>query len=508
MNNELMQLSALKQAEYIRTKQVSAMELLEAVLSQTEKTEPVNHAFVTICEKEAREKARNVDKKIASGEPVGPLAGVPYSAKDMFCTRGIQTTAGSRILNGWLPPYSAAAIEQMDRADAVLFGKTSCDEFAMGWTNETAAVQPCPCNPHDPERVAGGSSGGSAAAVAAYESAVSLGTDTGGSIREPAAFCGVVGLKPTYGRVSRWGVIAFASSMDTVGPITRSVTDAALMMNILAGFDPRDNVTARISVPDYCSEIKKGIKGLRIGISPDFLKLSLMNQSGDFEDFTIDAEISAAIEKTAAVLESAGAEIIPSVPLPNTKYSVPAYFVISRIEAYSNLQRYDGLKYGRTSQRPADDMYDLFVKSREEGFGHEVKLRILTGLYMSRKEFYEKYYLRAQRARALIRSDYDRIFDPAGDYRLDVLLTPTTPITAFRFDRKGSDPTLIQYADQFTTPMNFAGIPGISVPVGKTSAGLPVGVQFVSNDYCEAKILRTAYAAEQLITEQCEVGIE
>ena len=496
-SGEVTVLSAVEQAELVRTKQIGAEELLELTLQRVEQTEGSLHAFITICEKEAREKARDVDRRLAAGEAVGPLAGVPYSAKDVFCTRGIQTTAGSGILSGWLPPYNAAAIERLDAADAVLIGKTNCDEFAMGGTGETTAFRPCPCNPHDPQRTTGGSSGGSAAAVVVGSGAFSLGTDTGGSIREPAAFCGTVGLKPTYGRVSRWGVAAFASSMDTVGPLTRSVKDAALLMNILAGFDHRDNVTVRVPVPDHLSELEKGVNGLRIGISPDLMNVTVMNGEGEFESHPVDPEISGAVERTAAVLEKAGAEIVTGVPMPNTKYSVPAYFVISRIEAYSNLQRYDGLKYGRASRQDRADMYDFFARSREEGFGREVKLRILSGLYLSQKEFYEKYYLRAQRARALIRSDYDRAFDPQGPYRLDVLLTPAAPVTAFRFDRQGSDPLLIRYADQFTSPMNFAGTPGISFPAGKDKNGLPVGVQAAGYDYGESKILRAAYAAEQ-----------
>ena len=496
-SREVTVLSAVEQAELVRTKQIGAEELLELTLQRVEQTEGTLHAFITICEKEAREKARDVDRRLAAGEAVGPLAGVPYSAKDVFCTRGIQTTAGSGILAGWLPPYSAAAIERLDAADAVLIGKTNCDEFAMGGTGETTAFRPCPSNPHDPQRIAGGSSGGSAAAVAVGAGAFSLGTDTGGSIREPAAFCGAVGLKPTYGRVSRWGVAAFASSMDTVGPLIRSVKDAALLMNILAGFDPRDNVTVRVPVPDHLAELEKGVKGLRIGLSPDLMNVTVMNGEGEFESHPVDPEISAAVERTAAVLEKAGAEIVSGVPMPNTKYSVPAYFVISRIEAYSNLQRYDGLKYGRASKQDDADMYDFFARSREEGFGREVKLRILSGLYLSQKEFYEKYYLRAQRARALIRSDYDRAFDPQGPYCLDVLLTPSAPVTAFRFDRQDSDPLLIRYADQFTSPMNFAGTPGISFPAGKDKNGLPIGVQAAGYDYCESKILRAAYAAEQ-----------
>lgn len=494
---ELVRKTALEQSELIRTKQVSAEELLNEVLLHVEETEPQTHAFITICAEEARKKARSIDRKIAAGDDAGVLAGVPYSAKDVYCTKGIPTTAGSAALQGWIPPYTAAAIELLDAAGAVLIGKTNCDEFAMGGSGENTVNCPCPCNPHDPERTAGGSSSGSAAAAAAYEGAFSLGTDTGGSIREPASFCGAVGLKPTYGRLSRWGIIAFASSMDTPGPITRSVKDAAQLMNILAGFDPRDNVTARVPVPDYLSALDKGVKGMRIGISPDLMKVTVMNEDGSYTDFPVEPEITAAVEQTAEKLAAAGAEIVTDVPIPNTRYSVPAYFVISRIEAFSNLQRYDGLRFGRKGGKTPSDMYDLFAKSREEGFGHEVKLRILTGLFMSRKEFYEKYYRRAMQARALIRRDYDRIFDPEEKYKLDVLLTPSTPTPAFRFDRSGCDPVLIRYADQFTSPMNFAGIPGISFPAGTTAAGLPIGVQAVGYDFCEEKILRAAYAAEQ-----------
>ena len=513
---ELTSLTAVEQAHLIRTRQISAMELLEATLERVKTVDgcpgsPDNsaetvedrekiHAFVTICEEQARKKAAAVDKKVAAGEPVGPLAGVPYSAKDMYCTKGIPTSGGSGILQGWKSPYDAEVIERMDAVDAVLFGKTNCDEFAMGGTNETSALHPLPRNPHDTDRVPGGSSGGSAAAVAAFEGAVSLGTDTGGSIREPASFCGVVGLKPTYGRVSRRGVIAFASSMDTMGPLARTVSDAAAVLNIIAGFDPGDNTTVKLPAEDYLASLPEGVKGMRIGLSPDMMCVALMNEKGDFDIHPIAPEIREAVERTASILEAQGAEIIENVPMPNTKYSVPAYYVISRIEAYSNLQRYDGLKYGRPAREEAADMYDLFTRSRGEGFGHQVKLRILTGLFMSRKEFYEKYYLRAQRARALIRSDYDRVFDANGEYRLDVLLTPSTPSAAFPFGSGESSSIAIQYADQFTSPMNFAGTPGISFPAGLNSEGLPIGVQAAGYDFCESKILRAAFAAEQVLS--------
>lgn len=516
---ELTALSAIEQAKLVKTKQITAEELLLATLAQVKavdgrpgSVEPYEeqpedqhkvHAFITLAEEHAVEKARNVDKRIAAGQTVGALAGVPYSAKDVYCTKGIQTSAASKILSGWKPPYDATVIQKMDEADAVMFGKVNCDEFTFGGSNETSAYRPIPRNPWNLECVPGGSSGGSAAAVSAQEGAISMGTDTGGSIREPAAFCGIVGIKPTYGRVSRYGTIPFASSMDTMGPLTRSVADAALVLREIAGQDPHDHVTVNVPVEDYLEELKKGVKGLRVGISPDYLKITYMNDQGEYDTTDIDNEIRERTLYAAEVLRTLGADIVEDVPMSNTKYSVPAYFVITRIEAYSNLQRYDGLKYGYTTKRPVQDMYDLYYKTRGEGFGYQAKLRLMTGMFASQEQFYEKYYRRAQRARALMRRDYDEAFDPQGKYRLDAILTPSTPTTAFPFGAQLSkDSLLMQFADQFTAPMNFSGTPGISFPIGLSKAGMPIGLQAAGYDFGEAKILRVAYAFEQATQDE------
>ncbi len=511
---DILELSAMEQAKLIREKKISSVELVEANMKQIEKydgrpgssedyrEQPEDkeklHAFILVTKDHALKKAQDVDQRIAAGEPVGPLGGVPYTAKDVYCTKGIQTTAASRILKGYIPPYSSTVIERLDKADAVMIGKVNCDEFTFGGSNETTAYKPTVRNPWNLDRVPGGSSGGSAAAVAGLEGTFSMGTDTGGSIREPAGFCGIVGLKPTYGRVSRYGTIPFASSMDTMGPITRSVADAALVMREIAGQDPHDNTTVNVPVDDYLAEMVKGVKGMRIGISPDYLKVTYMNDQGEYAVQSIDPDILKITERAVKIFKELGAEIIDDVPMSNTKYSVPAYFVISRIEAYSNLQRYDGLKYGHTTDRKPKDMYDLYFKSRGEGFGYQAKLRLLTGMFCSQKQFYEKYYRRAQRARALMRRDYDEAFDPNGKYRLDVMLTPSTPSAAFPFEGEtAKDSILMQFADQFTAPMNFSGTPGLAFPCGLDKEGMPIGLQAAGYDYSESKIIRAAYAYEQ-----------
>lgn len=515
---DLTHLTALEQAKLIRDRKVSAVELLDATLAQvrkvdgrpgqvgaTETAEDLEkvHAFILLTEREAREKAAEVDRRIAAGEAVGPLAGVPYSAKDVFCTKGIQTTAAAKILDGWKPPYNSTVIEKMDQADAVLFGKVNLDEFTFGGSNETTAFKPTVRNPWDFTRVPGGSSGGSAAAVAADEGAISLGTDTGGSIREPAAFTGTVGLKPTYGRVSRYGVIPFASSMDTIGPLARSVADAAIVLREISGADPKDGVTGRVAIDDYLAEMVKGVKGMRIGISPDYLEITHIDANGEYAGAPIDSDVLSTFNQAVEIFRALGAEIIEDVPMKNTKYSVPAYFAISRIEAYSNLQRYDGLRFGVPTKRSVADMYDLYYKTRGEGFGYQTKLRLLTGIFISQEKFYEKYYRRAQQARGLLRADFDHAFDPDGKYRLDVLLTPSTPSPAFEFGgATAKDSLLMQFADQFTSPMNFAGTPGISFPAGLSKEGLPIGLQAAGYDYCESKILRAAYAFERATADE------
>jgi aspartyl-tRNA(Asn)/glutamyl-tRNA(Gln) amidotransferase subunit A len=387
----------------------------------------------------------------------------------------------------------------MEDAGTVLIGKVNLDEFTYGSSSESSAFKPVPRNPWDTSRVTGGSSGGSAAAVAAGEGAISLGTDTGGSIRHPASFCGTVGLKPTYGRVSRYGLIAFGSSLDCPGPLARNVTDAAMTLQAIAGEDPRDSTTATVPVPDYLAEIEKDIRGLRIGLSEEFFRVTYFDaDTVELVENPIDDQIENAILSVAGFLAQLGADIVMDVPLPHTKYGVPTYFVISRVEASSNLLRYDGVKYGYRTGAPIADLQELYRKTRGEAFGVEPKLRMLMGIYLSAAQFDEGYYQRALKARALIRSDFETIFDPHGKYRLDVLLTPTAPTTAFPIGSVYGDSVLMQYSDQLTATTNHAGIPGLSIPVGFDRDGLPIGAQILGPDYSEGLLLRIARAFERV----------
>ncbi len=368
----------------------------------------------------------------------------------------------------------------------------------MALRMSSSAFQPSSRNPWDLTRVPGGSSGGSAASVAAGEAPLSIGTDTAGSVRQPAAFCGVVGVKPTYGRVSRYGLIAFASSLDCPGPVARTVTDAALMLQVIAGRDPHDSTAAVVPVPDYMAALVRGVKGKRIGLSPDYFRITFPDpESGDFGQQPIDPEIELAVRRAADLLARMGAEIVENVPMPNTRYGVPAYFVVSRVEAASNLHRYDGVKYGFRTLQPTHDLREMYRKTRAQGFGLQPKLRILMGMYVSAAQYSEQYYLRALRVRSLIRRDFDLIFDPQGPYRLDALLTPTTPTTAFPLGAVYGDSVLMQYADQLTVPANHAGIPGLSLPGGLDRAGLPIGIQLLGQDYDEATLLQIGRAYEQ-----------
>jgi len=382
--------------------------------------------------------------------------------------------------------------------DALLIGKVNLDEFTFGSSNESSAFQPSTRNPWDTTRVPGGSSGGSAASVAAGESALSLGTDTAGSIRQPAAFCGVVGVKPTYGRVSRYGLIAFASSLDCPGPLARNVTDAAMMLQAIAGADPHDNTAANQPVPDYVGNLDQGVKGLRIGISPDFFQITYMDaESGEMIRRPVSEEIQASVYHAVKVLKESGAEIVEDVPLPNVRYGIPAFFVISRVEAASNLHRFDGVKYGYRTPQQLNDLREMYRKTRNEGFGLQPKLRILMGMYVSAAQYSEQYYNRALKVRTMIRRDFDNVFDPKGKYRLNSLLTPTTPSTAFPLGDVYGDTVLMQYADQFTVPANHAGIPGISLPAGIAADGLPLGIQLLGPDYSESDLFRVGRAFEE-----------
>ena len=493
--------------ELIRNREISVREVVDATYRRIEQIEgrpgTLNggensaddeghvHAFITLTPQEAHAQAEEIDHRIAVGEDAGPLAGIPFTAKDIFTVQGTPSTAGSRILANFVAPYSATAVERMQAAGAILIGKTNLDEFTYGSSNESSAFQPCPRNPWNLGRVPGGSSGGSAAAVAAREGYLSIGTDTAGSIRQPAAFCGVVGVKPTYGRVSRYGLIAFGSSLDCPGPLARNVTDAALALRIIAGADQHDNTAVTTPVPDYVAHLDAGVKGIRIGLSEDYFRITYLDHvSGKLEEQPIQKEIKDAVLKAAQQLSAMGAEIVEEVPMPHTRYGIPAYFVISRVEAASNLHRYDGVKYGYRTKEMEGDLYAMYRRTRGQGFGLQPKLRILMGMYVSAAQYSEQYYLRALRVRTLIRSDFETIFNSKGKYRLDALLTPTTPTTAFPLGAVYGDSVLMQYADQLTVPANHAGIPGISLPAGFDGDGLPIGIQFLAADFNEATLLQ------------------
>ncbi len=508
---ELCDLPAHILAENIRLRQVKAIDALEAALARIAAVdgdpptlEPADldsddhvHAFITVTAERARLQAREIDRRLDAGEDVGPLAGVPFTVKDIFCVKGTPSTAGSRILANFTAPYTATPVERMEAAGGVMLGKVNLDEFTYGSSNESSAFHPTPRNPWNVRRVPGGSSGGSAAAVAAGEGALSLGTDTAGSIRQPAAFCGVVGMKPTYGRVSRYGLIAFGSSLDCPGPVARNVTDAALMLKVIAGADRRDATAANVSVPDYLSDLKRGVRGMRIGLSPDYFRITYFDTStGELHQEPIAPEIEDALLRAAGRLAEMGADIVEGVPMPHTRYGIPVYFVISRVEAASNLHRYDGVKYGYRTSEPVTDLAEMYRKTRAQGFGPQPKLRILMGMYVSAAQYSEQYYNRALRVRTLIRSDFDQAFDPQGPYRLQALLTPTTPTTAFPMGAVYGDSVLMQYADQLTVPANHAGVPGLSLPAGFDRDGLPIGIQLLGPDFSEETLLRIGRAYE------------
>jgi aspartyl-tRNA(Asn)/glutamyl-tRNA(Gln) amidotransferase subunit A len=510
---EICDFSADELVGMLRQRKTSAVEILESSLHRIEAVDgragtldagPVTnedakkvHAFITLTPERAMDQAREVDRKLAAGEDPGLLAGIPFTVKDIFCVRGTPSTAASRILANFTAPYTATPVERMEAAGAVMLGKVNLDEFTYGSSNESSAFQPSPRNPWDTSRVPGGSSGGSAASVAAGEAVLSLGTDTAGSIRQPAAFCGVVGVKPTYGRVSRYGLIAFASSLDCPGPVAKDVTGAAMMLQAIAGPDPRDSTSATMPVSDYLSQLEKGVRGMRIGLSPDYFRITYPTPDGDFITQPLPPEIENSVHRAADVLRSLGAEIIEDVPMPNTRHGIPVYFIISRVEAASNLHRYDGVKYGFRTPEPLTDLREMYKKSRAQGFGPQPKLRILMGMYVSAAQYSAQYYQRALRVRTLIRNDFDQAFDPQGAYRLDALLTPTTPTTAFEMNSVYGDSVLMQYADQLTVASNHAGIPGISLPSGLDAAGLPIGVQLLGPDFSEGTLLRIGRALEQ-----------
>jgi aspartyl-tRNA(Asn)/glutamyl-tRNA(Gln) amidotransferase subunit A len=434
-------------------------------------------AYLFLCKERAAAKAAAIDALAARGDELSPLAGVPVAIKDVMVTRGIRTTAGSKILGDYIPPYDCTAVARLEAAGAVILGKLNCDEFAMGSSNENSAWKPVR-NPRDLSRVPGGSSGGSAAAVAANMAVATLGSDTGGSIRQPASFCGVVGLMPTYGRVSRYGLIAFASSLDRIGPLTKTVKDAATILKVIAGHDPMDSTSADIPVPDYVAELAKPVRGLRLGVPKEYFGEGL------------DAEVRGAIEAAIQRLAAQGCEIVP-ISLPHTKFAIPVYYIIATAEASSNLGRFDGVRYGHRAAG-ATTLSQMYRCTRDEGFGAEVKRRIMLGTYVLSAGYYDAYYLKAQKVRTLIAQDFAEAFK-----NVDAIVTPTSPTAAFKLGEKSNDPLAMYLADIYTVTADLAGICGISVPCGETKEKLPIGVQILGKHFGEAVILRVAVAVEK-----------
>jgi aspartyl-tRNA(Asn)/glutamyl-tRNA(Gln) amidotransferase subunit A len=461
----------------IQERQITATALAEAFLKKIEAEDEKIGAFLLISRERALAKAAEIDALADHGDPLPPLAGVPVGIKDVMLTRGLRTTAGSKILQNFVAPYDCTAVARLEAAGAVVLGKLNCDEFAMGSSNENSAYKPVH-NPRDLTRVPGGSSGGSAAAVAAGMAVATLGSDTGGSIRQPASFCGVVGLLPTYGRVSRYGLIAFASSLDHIGPLARTVKDVALVLRQIAGRDPMDSTSADVPVPDYVEEIGKPVKGLRLGVPKEYFAEGL------------DAEVRSRVEAAIQTLAGLGCEIVP-ISLPHTPYAVPCYYIIATAEASSNLARYDGVRYGFRAQ-DAHTLSEMYRRSRDEAFGTEVKRRIMLGTYVLSAGYYDAYYLKAQKVRTLLARDFEQAF-----VRVDAIVTPTAPTTAFRLGEKVDDPLSMYLADIYTVTADLAGVPGISIPCGKTSEGLPVGLQIQGRHFDESTLLRLAHAYEQ-----------
>jgi aspartyl-tRNA(Asn)/glutamyl-tRNA(Gln) amidotransferase subunit A len=461
-------------------KERSAVEITQEALDRIQELEPKLHSFLHVTSEHALEQARQVDVKIAAGEEIGLLAGIPIGIKDNMCTKGIPTTCASRILENFVPPYESTVTQKLKDAGAVMVGKTNLDEFAMGSSTENSAYQ-VTANPWDLDRVPGGSSGGSAAAVAAQECAVALGSDTGGSIRQPASFCGVVGLKPTYGLVSRYGLVAYASSLDQIGPLARTVEDAAILLSAIAGYDPNDATSLKVEIPDYAKILQPDLRPrgrLRVGI--------IKETFGEGLDPAVEQAVTKAIDQ----LQSLGAEI-HVISCPRFRYGLPTYYIIAPSEASANLARYDGVKYGKRVP-DADNLLSMYTKTRAAGFGAEVKRRIMLGTYALSAGYYDAYYLKAQKVRTLIKQDFEAAFE-----KVDVLVCPTAPTTAFKAGEKTEDPLSMYLSDLMTIPVNLTGLPGLSVPCGFDDNGLPIGMQLIGKVLREDQLFQVAYAYEQ-----------
>ncbi len=469
--------------EQLIRKECSAVEITQTTLNQIEALEPKLNSFLTVTAEQALTQARQVDDKIAAGEEIGLLAGIPIAIKDNLCTQGILTTCGSHILKNFVPPYESTVTQKLAAAGAVIVGKTNLDEFAMGSSTENSGFQ-LTANPWDLQRVPGGSSGGSAAAVAAGECPIALGSDTGGSIRQPASFCGVVGMKPTYGLVSRYGLVAFASSLDQIGPVSQTVEDAAIVLNAIAGYDPKDATSLKVEIPNYLAALKPNLKprrGIKIGVIQETFGQGL------------DPEVEQAVTQAVSVLQDLGAEI-QVVSCPRFRYGVPTYYIIAPSEASANLARYDGVKYGFRYPN-TENLMEMYCQTRAEGLGPEVKRRIMIGTYALSAGYYDAYYRKAQQVRTLIKQDFDRAFS-----QVEILVSPTTPSTAFPAGEKTNDPLTMYLSDLMTIPVNLAGLPALSLPCGFDANGLPIGLQLIGSVLGESRLFEVAYAYEQATT--------
>lgn len=462
--------------EALVKRKISARELAADYYLQIEKKNPELNAYLALSRERARRQTDRIDALIAEGKPLPPLAGVPVAIKDVISTRGIKSTCGSKILENYIPPYDATAVERLEAAGAVLLGKTNCDEFAMGSSNENSAYGPVK-NPLAPDRVPGGSSGGSAAVVAAGLAVAALGTDTGGSIRQPGSFCGIPAMMGSYGRVSRYGLIAFASSLDRIGPFARNVKDVAAVLKVIAGRDPHDSTSTTAPVPDYHTELGRPVKGLRLGVPKEYFAEGM------------DAGVRQKIEAGLAVFKKLGCELV-EIRMPHTDYAIAAYYIIATAEASSNLARYDGVRYGLRVED--DSLLSMYRKTRGAGFGAEVKRRIVLGTYVLSAGYYDAYYLKGQKARSLIAQDFRDAFT-----KVDAILTPTSPVPPFKLGERTSDPLQMYLADIYTVTGSLAGVPGISVPCGRIGGKLPVGLQIFGSAFREGRVLQLAHAFEQ-----------
>jgi aspartyl-tRNA(Asn)/glutamyl-tRNA(Gln) amidotransferase subunit A len=473
---KLYQMTAHQLHRLLMGKEVTSREITESVLRRVEEVEGRTHAYITLTPEMALEQAAAADLRIQKGE-AGPMTGIPMAIKDLICTQGVRTTCGSHILENFIPPYDATVTQKLKAAGAVFIGKANMDEFAMGSSTENSFYGPAR-NPWDLERIPGGSSGGSAAAVAADECIVSLGSDTGGSIRQPAACCGVVGMKPTYGRVSRYGLVAFASSLDQIGPFGKDVRDTALLLNAISGHEPRDSTSVDLPVPDYTQALVDDVRGMILGVPRETFGQG------------VDPEVAVSVREAIEVLKKQGARTV-GVSLPHSEYALAVYYIIAPCEASSNLARYDGVKYGFRA-RGTEDLLDMYQETRWQGFGAEVKRRIMLGTYALSAGYYDAYYLKASRVRTLIRQDFEKAFKAC-----DAIVLPTAPTPAFRIGEKVDDPLQMYLSDIFTIPCNLAGLPGLSLPCGFSRDGLPIGLQVLGNFFQEEKVLRVAHAFEK-----------